>query len=62
MVNAERAVRAANRYAELRAKGMTVRKTTDVLIASYCIDEGQSLLFTDRDFEYFVEHFGLRRA
>lgn len=62
MVGTERAIRAADRYAELRARGLTVRNTTDVLIASYCIDEDEPLLFSDRDFLYFVEHFGLRRA
>ncbi len=62
MVDTGRAIRAADRYAELRARGLTVRNTVDVLIASYCIDEDEPLLFADRDYLYFVDHFGLRRA
>ena len=53
---------AALRYQTLRSKGLTVRGAIDVLIASYCIDEGLPLLFADRDFQYFVTHFGLRAA
>ena len=62
LVGFERARRAAERYAELRTVGRTVRKTNDVLIASYCLDEGLPLLFSDKDFVHFVEHFGMRKA
>ena len=57
-----RADAAAQRYRELRRKGHTVRSGVDALIASYCIDEGIPLLFDDRDFLPYVEHFGLRRV
>jgi hypothetical protein len=36
-----------------------VRKTTDVIIATFCIAENHTLLFADRDFQPFVEHLGL---
>ena len=53
------AVEAARNYRTLRAKGITVRKTIDTLIATRCILDGIPLLFSDRDFEPFVEHLGL---
>lgn len=56
------AVQAARNFRTLRARGVTVRKTIDTLIATRCIDDGFSLLFSDRDFEPFVEHLGLRSA
>ena len=62
MVGVERAVRAADNYRLLRARGVTVRKTIDSLIATFCIDQGFPLLFSDRDFEPFVEHLNLRAA
>ena len=62
IVGFDRARRAADRYAELRSVSRTVRKANDVLIASYCLDEGLPLLFSDRDFPHFVEHLGMRRA
>jgi predicted nucleic acid-binding protein len=49
----------AENYRALRKKGITIRKTTDVIIASFCIEQRMSLLFLDRDFIPFVEHLGL---
>ena len=59
LLGRERAARAASRCRELRKAGVTVRKTVDVIIGSFCIDEGLPLLFSDRDFLPMVEHFGL---
>lgn len=53
------AVIAADNYRTLRANGVTIRKTIDTLIATRCIIDGLPLLFSDRDFEPFVEHLGL---
>lgn len=53
---------AAARYRALRARGVTVRKSADVIIASFCIERGHALLHTDRDFQPFVTHLGLREA
>ena len=47
----ELATAAARNYRLLRAKGRTVRKTIDCIIATYCIREGHSLLHCDRDFD-----------
>lgn len=53
------ALQAARNYRALRGLGVTPRKTIDTLIATRCIESGHALLFSDRDFEPFVEHLGL---
>ncbi|MFA5907912.1 MAG: PIN domain nuclease [Vicinamibacterales bacterium] len=53
------AVQAARNYRTLRRRGKTVRKTIDVLIATFCIEEQHSLLHRDRDFDAFEELLGL---
>jgi predicted nucleic acid-binding protein len=62
MLGVDAALNAAENYRELRKRGVTVRKTADVIIASFCIENGHSLLFSDRDFLPFVKHLGLSRA
>lgn len=59
-VDAALATEAARNYRRLRHAGRTIRKTVDVLIATYCIREGHSLLHRDRDFDAFEELFGLQ--
>lgn len=56
----EIAVAAARNYRTLRAKGVTVRKTIDGLIATFCISNRHSLLHSDRDFDGFERHLGLQ--
>lgn len=56
------AVQAACNLRALRSRGMTVRSTIDALIATRCIADGISLLYSDRDFDPFVKHLGLRSA
>ncbi len=56
----ELAIAAAENYRILRAKGITVRKTIDCLIATFCIREGHALLHRDRDYDPFERHLGLR--
>jgi hypothetical protein len=60
MLGVERALKAAANFRALRKRGITIRKTADVIIATFCIEEGHSLLFCDQDFPPFVEHLGLR--
>jgi len=60
MVGLKVAVAAANNCRSLRALGITVRKTIDVLIATFCIIDDHLLLHCDRDFEPFERHLGLR--
>ena len=58
----EIAIQAARNDRSLRRSGVTVRKTIDTLIATRCIESGHALLFSDRDFDPFVEHLGLASA
>ena len=62
LLGRERADRVAMRYRRLRRNGVTIRKTVDVVIASFCIDEGMALLFSDRDFLAMVKYLGLKPA
>ena len=52
----------AKNYRVLRKKGITIRKTSDVIIATFCIDHKLPLLFSDKDFIPFVEHLELSPA
>lgn len=56
------AVQAARNFRSLRALGVTARRTIDTLIATRCIENRLALLYSDRDFDPFVEHLGLRSA
>ena len=55
-----RAIRSADNFRRLRKKGVTIRKSVDVWIATFCIEEKISLLFSDRDFVPFVDHLKLQ--
>ncbi len=54
------AVEAARHYRLLRARGVTVRKTIDMIIGTFCIAGGHALLHEDRDFDPMAAHLGLR--
>ena len=56
------AVKTADNYRVLRRKGITVRKTADTIIATFCIEHGIPLLYSDQDFNPFVKHLGLKPA
>ena len=58
----EIAIQAARNFRILRAQGVTTRKTIDTVIATRCIESGFTLLHSDRDFDPFVQHLGLRSA
>jgi predicted nucleic acid-binding protein len=59
---ADTAIQAARNFRALRSLGITMRKTIDTVIATYCIESGLPLLYSDRDFDPFVMHLGLRSA
>jgi len=59
MLATDMAIKAANNYRNLRKKGVTIRKTADVIIASFCIENKLPLLFSDRDFLPFVKYLKL---
>jgi predicted nucleic acid-binding protein len=56
------AVCAARNYRILRRLGVTVRKTVDLIIGTFCIEHGHALLHDDRGFGPMVQHLGLRIA
>ncbi|MGB7762970.1 MAG: PIN domain nuclease [Bryobacteraceae bacterium] len=58
----EIAIQAAKNFRSLRKRGVTVRKTIDTVIATRCIESGYVLLHSDRDFDPFAKHLGLRVA
>ena len=60
--NSDMVERCAENYRFLRKKGITIRKTNDVIIATYCIEYQLPLLFNDSDFDPFVKHLGLVSA
>jgi hypothetical protein len=62
LVGADIAIQAAHNFRTLRLLGITVRKTIDTLIATSCIEKGLALLYSDKDFDPFVEHLGLQSA
>jgi hypothetical protein len=56
------AIQAARNYRALRSLGVTIRRTIDTVIATRCIEDNYHLLYSDRDFDPFVIHLGLRPA
>lgn len=54
------AIESARNYRMLRKKGVTVRKTIDVMIATFCLLHGYPLLHADRDFDPMEEHLNLK--
>jgi len=55
-------IKSADNFRLLRKQGVTVRKTIDVLIATFCIDRGFPLLHADKDFAPFHQYLKLRSA
>jgi predicted nucleic acid-binding protein len=60
MLGRELAVKSAENYRLLRRKGVTVRKTIDVIIGTFCIHHNLSLLHDDQDFIPLTSHLGLK--
>jgi predicted nucleic acid-binding protein len=60
MCNATLAVQAARNYRLLRERGITVRKTIDMIIGTFCIAGGHGLLHDDRDFGPMAAFLGLQ--
>lgn len=56
------AIQAARNFRILRGQRITIRKTIDTIIATRCIESGFILLYSDRDFDPFVQYLGLRSA
>lgn len=62
MLGRQMAIKSADNFRALRKKGITVRKTADVIIATFCMEQKLPLLFSDKDFKPFVKHLGLTEA
>jgi len=60
MLSTVLAPKVASNYRLLRAKGINVRKTIDMIIGTFCIEGGHALLHSDRDFDPMQDHLGLR--
>jgi predicted nucleic acid-binding protein len=59
MLSGVLAPKVAANYRLLRAKGITVRKTIDMVIGTFCIEGRHGLLHSDRDFDPMEDHLGL---
>jgi predicted nucleic acid-binding protein len=62
LLGADLAVRAARNYRTLRGLGITIRKTADIIIGTFCIENRHALLHDDRDFAPMECHLGLMVA
>jgi predicted nucleic acid-binding protein len=60
MMSGALAPRVARNFRKLRALGVTIRKSTDLIIGTFCIEHGHSLLHADRDFLPMADHLGLQ--
>lgn len=60
MLGEEIAVKSAENYRTLRKKGVTIRKTIDVIISTFCIENDLQLLHNDKDFFPFEKYLGLQ--
>jgi hypothetical protein len=57
----ELALISADNYRKLRKEGITVRKSVDNWIATFCIENKISLLFSDKGFNPYLDQLGLRK-
>lgn len=60
MLGEEIAIKSAQNYRELRKKGITIRKTIDVIISTFCKENDLQLLHNDKDFFPFEKYLGLK--
>jgi len=60
MVGEELAIKSALNYRLLRKYGVTVRKTIDIMIGTFCIHHRFSLLHDDRDFDSMEKYLNLQ--
>lgn len=58
MTGRDVALASARNFRAFRARGVTVRKTIDMLIATFCMERRHLLLHSDRDFDPITEHLG----
>jgi predicted nucleic acid-binding protein len=54
------AIKSAENYRLLRKKGKTIRKTIDLIIGTFCIENELELLHNDKDFNPMEKLLGLK--
>lgn len=59
-VGKELAITVAQNFRMLRRNGVTIRKTIDVLIATFCIEHHFPRLYNDRDYNLMEPVLGLQ--
>jgi predicted nucleic acid-binding protein len=59
MVGFTIAEKSAANYRLLRSKGVTVRKTIDILIGTFCSEHGLKIVHNDSDFDLMAKYIGL---
>jgi hypothetical protein len=58
--NEELAIKSADNFRYLRRKGITIRKTVDLIIGTFCIENDIELLHNDRDYEPMGKYLNLK--
>ena len=58
--NEELAIKSADNFRYLRTKGITIRKTVDLIIGTFCIENDIELLNKDKDFEMMRQYLNLK--
>ena len=59
MLGKDIALKSAANFRALKKIGVTIRKTADIIIGTFCIERNFSLLHNDRDFDFIEKHLGL---
>ena len=60
MLGKEIALKSADNYRRLRKRGVTIRKTIDMIIGTFCIEANLPLLHQDRDFDPMEKYLKLK--
>jgi len=60
MLGKDIALKSAMNFRLLRKNGITIRKTADIIIGTFCIEHALSLLHNDRDFDPMEKYLGLQ--
>jgi len=60
MLGATLSLKSAENFRKLRKQGITIRKTIDTMIATFCIENELPLLHSDKDFQPFQQFLGLQ--
>jgi predicted nucleic acid-binding protein len=59
MLGKDIALKSAINFRFLRQNGITIRKTADIIIGTFCIEHTLPLLHNDKDFEPMEKYLGL---